>query len=173
VSAMHLLPTKSRADPSKQKRCFVRNREDSEADTLLAFVSMGGDIEGEGKVDVARLKKVTDRARDLLKACYSSCQREYSLLRSILTFAQTCQDFGLTIDIDNLIKDVDVDKDGHVGFSEFKTILTSPTKKPYRSANGDVPPEHSLLSALRKGRGGSFMPGLHTADEADYDSDGP
>lgn len=34
------------------------NREDSEADTLLAFVSMGGNIEGEGRVDLARLKKV-------------------------------------------------------------------------------------------------------------------
>lgn len=43
-------------------RFLTRNpcvkREEMEADTLLAFVSMGGDPHGSGKVDVGRLKKV-------------------------------------------------------------------------------------------------------------------
>lgn len=116
---------------------------------------------------------------------------------------QTCQDFGLTIDIDNLVKDVDVDGDplptpkhqipilgltsaphpqrsahtiagdGQVGFEEFKTILTSPSKKSFKSSNDEIPPEHSLLAALRKGRGGSFLPGIHTAEGFEDAPDSP
>ena len=37
---------------------LISPREDKEADTLLAFASMGGSLDGNGKIDVGRLTKV-------------------------------------------------------------------------------------------------------------------
>jgi hypothetical protein len=35
-----------------------------------------------------------------------------------------CQAFELTLDIDRLIREVDVDRSGFVDYAEFKAILT-------------------------------------------------
>ena len=70
-------------------------------DTLDAFVSLGGDQDGSGYIDAQQLI-------DIIK-----------------------NDFQMTIDIEQLIKEIDDDGSGQIEFDEFLQLLTS--------SNADTP----------------------------------
>lgn len=63
-----------------------------EAETLEAFIALGGGADKSGFVDADRIKKVI-------------------------------QDFGLTIQIDELLELLDQDGDGEIEFDEFKCLF--------------------------------------------------
>ena len=60
---------------------------------MMAFVSMGGEPDGSGKVDAYKLI-------DVIK-----------------------NQFGMTIDIEKLIEDLDEDGSGEIEYDEFKALL--------------------------------------------------
>ena len=66
---------------------------DEEADTVDAFVALGGNADKTGFVDNATLIRVV---RD---------------------------EFGMTIKLDKLIEELDVDKDGRISFTEFQSLF--------------------------------------------------
>ena len=74
---------------------LTNSQAESDYDTLLAFVTMGGQEDMTGHVDANKLRKVV-------------------------------QDFGLTIDLDALLKQLDENGDGEISFEEFRHILTGP-----------------------------------------------
>ena len=67
----------------------------NEEDTLDAFVSMGGQADGEGFIDAKKLIRII---RD---------------------------EFEMTIDIEKLIADIDEDGSGEIGYDEFRNLLSS------------------------------------------------
>eukprot|EP00744_Colponema_vietnamica_P001450 GILI01002402.1.p1 GENE.GILI01002402.1~~GILI01002402.1.p1 ORF type:complete len:149 (+),score=45.92 GILI01002402.1:143-589(+) len=67
---------------------------EDETDLIDAFVSMGGNPDKSGKVDAEKLIRVIKH------------------------------EFGLTIDIEGLIRSVDTDRSGSIEFDEFKLLLT-------------------------------------------------
>ena len=62
----------------------------SEEELLQAFVAMGGEADGEGSIDA-------DKLIDIIK-----------------------NKFEMTIDIENLIEEIDEDGSGEIEFDEFK-----------------------------------------------------
>eukprot|EP00824_Muranothrix_gubernata_P008490 TRINITY_DN20928_c0_g1_i1.p1 TRINITY_DN20928_c0_g1~~TRINITY_DN20928_c0_g1_i1.p1 ORF type:complete len:164 (+),score=40.30 TRINITY_DN20928_c0_g1_i1:23-493(+) len=68
---------------------------DDESDTLDAYVAMGGNPDGSGCVEAQRLIHVIKN------------------------------EFGMTIDIEKLIQEVDTDGSGEIEYDEFKTLLSS------------------------------------------------
>jgi calmodulin len=66
---------------------------DEEADTIDAFVSLGGNPDRTGFIDNTKLIKVV---RD---------------------------EFGMTIKLDRLIEELDIDKDGKISFTEFQNLF--------------------------------------------------
>lgn len=73
----------------------MANNEDDETDTRDAFVAMGGNEDCSGKV-------LKDKLIEIVK-----------------------KEFELTIDIENLIKEVDEDDSGEIEWGEFKKLLKS------------------------------------------------
>jgi centrin-2 len=71
------------------------NSEDDDSDTLDAFVAMGGQADKEGSVDANQLINIIKN------------------------------EFEMTIDIENLINEIDKDKSGKIEYDEFKTLLKS------------------------------------------------
>lgn len=67
----------------------------NEEDTLDAFVSLGGEPNGDGFIDAQKLIKII---RD---------------------------DFEMTIDIEKLINDIDEDGSGEIEYDEFRNLLSS------------------------------------------------
>ncbi|GBF97533.1 hypothetical protein Rsub_10456 [Raphidocelis subcapitata] len=67
-------------------------KDDAEADTVDAFVALGGNPDKSGNVS-------TDKLRATIK------------------------EFGLTLDVDRLIREVDTDHSGSIGYKEFAAIL--------------------------------------------------
>ena len=66
-----------------------------------AFVAMGGDEDGNGCVDANKLI-------DIMK-----------------------NEYKLTIDIEQLIKEIDTDGSGEIEFGEFKDLLTGESEDPF------------------------------------------
>lgn len=66
---------------------------DEEADTIDAFVSLGGNPDRTGFIENTKLIKVV---RD---------------------------EFGMTIKLDRLIEELDIDKDGKISFTEFQNLF--------------------------------------------------
>jgi calmodulin len=66
---------------------------DAEADTLDAFVGLGGNADKSGFIDNAKLIRVV---RD---------------------------EFGMTIKLDKLIEELDVDHDGKISYAEFQSLF--------------------------------------------------
>ncbi|KIZ06761.1 Dynein light chain, flagellar outer arm [Monoraphidium neglectum] len=73
-------------------KAAASDKEGAEADTLDAFVALGGNPDRSGKVS-------TEKLRATIKA------------------------FELTLDVDRLIKEVDLDRSGFLDFKEFAAIL--------------------------------------------------
>ena len=69
--------------------------EGNEDDTLDAFVALGGLPDRDGYIDAARLIKVIKK------------------------------DFEMTIDIEQLIKDIDEDGSGQIEYGEFLSLLST------------------------------------------------
>jgi Ca2+-binding EF-hand superfamily protein len=69
-------------------------------DLLDAFVAMGGMEDGGGNIDADKL---------------------VSIIKN---------DFGMTIDIEGLIKETDVDNSGEIDFEEFQSLLLSDDENP-------------------------------------------
>ena len=67
----------------------------NEADTLDAFISLGGDNDGGGSIDASKL---------------------ISIIK---------QDFEMTIDIEKLIQEIDEDGSGEIEYEEFRTLLSA------------------------------------------------
>lgn len=67
----------------------------NEEDTLDAFVSMGGQPDGEGFIDAEKLIRIIKH------------------------------DFEMTIDIEKLIQDIDEDGSGEIEYDEFRNLLSS------------------------------------------------
>ena len=67
----------------------------NEEDTLDAFVSMGGQPDGEGFIDAQKLIRIIKN------------------------------EFEMTIDIEKLIEEIDEDGSGEIEFDEFKALLQS------------------------------------------------
>ena len=65
----------------------------SEEELLQAFVAMGGEPDGDGSIDA-------DKLIDIIK-----------------------NKFEMTIDIENLIEEIDEDGSGEIEFDEFKQLL--------------------------------------------------
>jgi len=70
-------------------------RDSDDSDTLDAFVAMGGNADGSGKIDASKL---------------------IGIIR---------QDFGMTIDIQKLIEEIDIDGSGEIEYNEFKALLSN------------------------------------------------
>jgi|TARA_B110000208_G_scaffold185096_1_gene239776 Ca2+-binding EF-hand superfamily protein len=68
---------------------------DDESDTLDAFVACGGGADKSGHVSRETLIKIVKH------------------------------DFGLTIDIEQLIDDIDADGSGEIEFKEFRSLMTA------------------------------------------------
>eukprot|EP00386_Alphamonas_edax_P000848 GDKI01002607.1.p1 GENE.GDKI01002607.1~~GDKI01002607.1.p1 ORF type:complete len:149 (-),score=43.87 GDKI01002607.1:41-487(-) len=64
-----------------------------EQDTLDAWVALGGGVDKQGQIDTAKLVKIVK------------------------------DDFGMTIDIQRLVIELDVNKDGKVDFQEFSALF--------------------------------------------------
>merc|ERR1712228_219635 len=94
-----------RADPKNTgmisfenfKDLIVTKRESekgsSESELLDAFIAMGGEEDGDGSIDAEKLIKIIKH------------------------------DFGMTIDIEALIEEIDEDGSGEIEFDEFKALL--------------------------------------------------
>ena len=67
----------------------------NEEDTLDAFVSLGGQPNGEGSIDAKKLIRIIK------------------------------YDFEMTIDIEKLIEDIDEDGSGEIEYDEFRNLLSS------------------------------------------------
>ncbi len=67
----------------------------NEEDTLDAFVAMGGETDGDGSIDAAKLIRIIK------------------------------EEFEMTIDIEKLIQDIDEDGSGEIEYDEFKNLLSS------------------------------------------------
>eukprot|EP00826_Nyctotherus_ovalis_P008491 TRINITY_DN12201_c0_g1_i8.p1 TRINITY_DN12201_c0_g1~~TRINITY_DN12201_c0_g1_i8.p1 ORF type:complete len:219 (+),score=84.53 TRINITY_DN12201_c0_g1_i8:190-846(+) len=63
-------------------------------DTLMAFISMGGEADGSGSISA-------DRVRKIIK-----------------------DEFQMTVDIDKMLNEVDFDGSGSIEYDEFKTLLS-------------------------------------------------
>ena len=72
-----------------------RQNQSNEADTLLAYVAMGGDQDRGGYVDATKLINIIKN------------------------------DFEMTIDIEKLIQEIDEDGSGAIEYGEFNTLLNS------------------------------------------------
>ncbi len=70
-------------------------RDSDDSDTLDAFVAMGGNADGSGKIDASKLI-------DIVK-----------------------MEFGMTIDIKKLIEEIDIDGSGEIEYNEFKALLSN------------------------------------------------
>ena len=77
------------------EREIQRLKGSDESELLDAYVAMGGEIDGGGCVDA---KKLIDTIK---------------------------QEFGMTIDIEKLIEEIDEDGSGEIEFDEFKALLQS------------------------------------------------
>lgn len=71
----------------------LASSEDDDSDTKDAFVAMGGNEDGTGKLDASKLVEIVKK------------------------------EFELTIDIETLIKSIDHDKSGEIEYDEFKSLL--------------------------------------------------
>jgi Ca2+-binding EF-hand superfamily protein len=80
---------------------------DTTADIMDAYVAMGGDEDGGGNVDA-------DKLIDIIK-----------------------NEFGLTIDIEGLIKQIDSDGSGEIEFEEFQMLLANDGNNPEIETFGD------------------------------------
>ena len=75
---------------------FEKNQSlSNEEDTLDAFVSMGGQPDGEGFIDAQKLIRIIK------------------------------DEFEMTIDIEKLINDIDEDGSGEIEYDEFRNLLSS------------------------------------------------
>lgn len=72
-----------------------RQNQQNEADTVLAYVAMGGQQDRGGFVDAGKLIKTVK------------------------------DDFEMTIDIEKLIQEIDEDGSGAIEYGEFNTLLNS------------------------------------------------
>ena len=83
-------------------KMVVSNKKSGDAreDILDAFVAMGGEEDGGGNIDAEKL---------------------ISIIKN---------DFGMTIDIEGLIKEIDVDGSGEIEFDEFQQLLQSDDENP-------------------------------------------
>eukprot|EP00879_Flechtneria_rotunda_P010189 GHRR01010652.1.p1 GENE.GHRR01010652.1~~GHRR01010652.1.p1 ORF type:complete len:148 (+),score=42.96 GHRR01010652.1:57-500(+) len=68
-------------------------KDSDEADTIDAFVALGGNADKSGKISTEKLKS-------------------------------TIKEFELTLNIDRLVREVDVDRSGFIDYNEFKAIMT-------------------------------------------------
>ena len=80
---------------------------DVAADILDAYVAMGGEEDGGGNVDA-------DKLIEIIK-----------------------NEFGLTIDIEGLIRQIDADGSGEIEFEEFQTLLSNDGNNPEIEAFGE------------------------------------
>lgn len=93
-----------------------------ETDTIEAFVALGGNADKTGEISTEKLRAVV-KVRNCIRATPvkgSSCT--YS--NSFRPFSTSpLQDFGLTIDIEKLIRETDADGSGKVDYNEFKAMM--------------------------------------------------
>ena len=73
----------------------VCQRDNDDSDTLDAFVAMGGNPDGSGKIDASKLIGIVK------------------------------DEFGMTIDIKRLIEEIDIDGSGSIEYVEFKALLSN------------------------------------------------
>jgi len=79
---------------------YKKKKNDNPQDVLDAYVAMGGGEDGNGCVDADKL------------------------------IATIRDEIGLTIDIENLIKEIDEDDSGEIEFGEFQQLLESEADNP-------------------------------------------
>jgi|TARA_B110000305_G_C19356274_1_gene596976 calmodulin len=97
----------------------IENQKDSaakandETDTIEAFVALGGNGDKTGEISTDKLRAVT-KVLVILKTVGPTDLN--ALLLSL-------QDFGLTIDIEKLIRETDTDGSGKVDYAEFKEMM--------------------------------------------------
>ena len=88
-----------RIDYKQFKRVIAEQKKNqslsNEEDTLDAFVSMGGQPDGEGSIDAQKLIRIIKH------------------------------EFEMTIDIEKLINDIDEDGSGEIEYDEFRNLLSS------------------------------------------------
>lgn len=100
-----------------------------ETDTIEAFVALGGNADKTGEISTEQLRAVVKvrlfdttfppvRVMPLrsvhIKSLHNLKPRSFFFL---------LQDFGLTIDIDKLIRETDADGSGQVDYPEFKAMM--------------------------------------------------
>ena len=99
-----------------------------ETDTIEAFVALGGNADKTGEISTEKLRAVVKVRGCLLfqsrlcgapmwKSLIPKTAPNVSLLFSLP------QDFGLTSDIDKLIRETDADGSGQVDYPEFKAMM--------------------------------------------------
>lgn len=113
-----------------------------ETDTIEAFVALGGNSDKTGEISTEKLRAVVKVRRCLqtvpdavvgksffpkkkIPVPVGICQLNKTalLLFSLNISFFLAQDFGLTIDIEKLIRETDLDGSGKVDYSEFKTMM--------------------------------------------------
>ena len=77
-----------------------RKNEEGKEDMLDAFVAMGGEENGDGNIDADKLISIIKH------------------------------DFGMSIDIETLIKEIDADESGEIEFDEFQSLLACDGENP-------------------------------------------
>ena len=116
-----------------------------ETDTVEAFVALGGNSDKTGEISTEKLSARRQGVRALMFLRISGISTrvvellffrnvlfELLCLQSFLHFnmyfpglinSSSSQDFGLTIDIEKLIKETDTDGSGKVDYAEFKAMM--------------------------------------------------
>jgi Ca2+-binding EF-hand superfamily protein len=107
-----------------------------ETDTIDAFIALGGNADKSGQVSADKLRGIIKEVRSSRRHSRSSTRTQgdnvhiptlnktdaaLSLSRLSLFSSQ----FGLTIDIERLIREVDTDHSGFIDYQEFAVMMKS------------------------------------------------
>ena len=100
-----------------------------ETDTIEAFVALGGNADKTGEISTEQLRAVVKvRLFDTTFPPVRVMPMRSVHIKSLhnlkpRSFFFLLQDFGLTIDIDKLIRETDADGSGQVDYPEFKAMM--------------------------------------------------
>ena len=104
-----------------------------ESDTIEAFVALGGNSDKSGEFPTEKLREVVKVRTNFHRFFYSTLythvwpprfKHTTSSPHLLLRFLPHPQDFGLTIDIEKLIRETDTDNSKKIDYSEFKAMMS-------------------------------------------------